>query len=178
MPQRVPRPLQWFLTLAVLGTSLRLWAGIRAPVLNVSDKGQLWAALGMGVVVAFAARYFTRGRDLGMGNAPPFVASMIVALMGFSLGALLGSGLYLTGNAVFDGTPVKWTVFTVEGHPRARNGSQLELREYSAEGSVHEVWIADTRATANLSIGDKVEVPVKPGAFGTAWIDGEARTAK
>jgi hypothetical protein len=35
----------------------------------------------------------------------------------------------------------------------------------------------DTRATAGLAIGEKVEVPVRLGAFGSAWRQGEIRTA-
>ncbi len=177
MPPRVPAALRWLLALMVLGTSLRLWAGIAVPVLDISDKGQLWAGLGAGLAMAFIARYLTRGHELGMGNAPPWLARSIVALLGFSLGVLLGSGLFLAGNALLDRAPVQWTTFTVEGHPRGRNGSRLELREYLGDGSVHEVWIPDTRGTANLSIGEKVELPIRPGAFGSPWMDGAVRMA-
>jgi len=177
MSQPVPASLRWTLALIAVGTGVRLWAGIAVPVLDISDKGELWAALGTGLVMLFIARYATRGRDLAMGNAPPYAVTAIVALLGFSLGALLGSGLFLAGNALLDRAPVKWTAFTVEGHPRARNGSRLEVREYLPDGSVHEVWLPDTRATAALDIGTKVEVPVKPGAFGSAWMAGEVRTA-
>jgi hypothetical protein len=177
MAQRVPASLRWFLALIVLGTGIRLWAATTVPVLDVSDRGELRAALLTGVAMAFVARYATRGRDLAMGNAPPYAVTAIVALLGFSLGALLGSGFFLAGNALLDRTPVQWTAFTVEGHPRGRNGSRLELREYRADGSVHEVWMPDTRATAGLAIGEKVEVPVRLGAFGSAWQQGEIRAA-
>jgi hypothetical protein len=177
MAPRVPASLRWFLVLIVFGTGVRFWAGTAVPVLDISDRGELWAALLTGVALAVVARYATRGRDLAMGNAPPYAVTLIVAALGFSLGALLGSGLFLAGNALLDRTPVQWTTFTVEGHPRGRNGSRLELREYRADGSVHEVWLPDTQATAGLSIGEKVEVPVRPGAFGSAWRQGEIRTA-
>jgi len=49
MSQPVPASLRWTLALIAVGTGLRLWAGIAVPVLDISDKGELWAALAAGL---------------------------------------------------------------------------------------------------------------------------------
>jgi hypothetical protein len=165
------------LVLFILGGGLRAWATISFPLIDVNDLAPLWAALAAGAVFAFALAMFGRDRTWVSGAANPVATRWVVALFGLVFGVSLGAGLFVAGNAFLDRAPVRWMPYTVEGHPHGRNGSRLELREDRADGVVHYVWLPDRPGTAGMEIGARVEVPAKPGAFGSAWLAGDVRKA-
>jgi hypothetical protein len=177
MPPRPPASTLWFLALIILGGALRFWSAIAFPLIDISDRAPLRIALAAGVIVGVVLVALWGAQPWLAGGGSPAVARLVVMLAGFALGASLGDGCYLAGNAFLDRAPVRWVPYTVDGHPRGRNGSRLALRTTGVTGYPIELWLPDRRGTYSLAAGTRVEVPIGPGAFGAPWLAGEVRTA-
>ena len=177
MSQRVPAPAVWVIGLFIFSEILRAWSARAFPLLDITARAPLWTAFAVGLALAGTLVALAGTPDWIVGRATPLAVRTVVALGGFILGGSLGSGVYVTGNALIDRAPVRWVPYAVAGHYPGRDRSRLALRSAGAAGYPVQIWPFDKKSTAALGAGTPVVVPVRPGAFGSPWLAGEIRPA-